>query len=202
MLKKITTYSAIVLISALSVVTFLSLPSEARNRCRGLGQHLDPTMQCNVTEFTAQAPIPSSRPGIAEIQRVHHEVIGVTGGNAYVATAQNMLANGKTLRDVRIYLIDNFSEAAIQRVHTEVIGVTGGRVYVADAKAMLADGKTLRDVRIYLIDKFSEAAIQRVHNEVIGGNGGPAYVATAKAMLTDGKTLRDVREYLIRNFKR
>ncbi|MBD1846637.1 hypothetical protein H6F89_25090 [Cyanobacteria bacterium FACHB-63] len=39
------------LIASLAGVTLLSLPSQARNRCRTLWEHLDPTMQCQVTEF-------------------------------------------------------------------------------------------------------------------------------------------------------
>jgi hypothetical protein len=81
-------------------------------------------------------------------------VIGGNGGPAYVATARKMLSDGKTLQDVRIFLVQNFSEAPIQRIHNEVIGGNGGPAYVATAKKMLSDGKTLQDVRDFLIRNF------------------------------------------------
>jgi Domain of unknown function (DUF4157) len=88
------------------------------------------------------------------IQRVHDEVIGGSGGPAYVGTAKKMLSDGKTLQDVRTFLVENFAEASIQRVHNEVIGGSGGPAYVGTAKKMLSDGKTLQDVRTFLIQNF------------------------------------------------
>jgi hypothetical protein len=52
--------TGLTIIAPLSIVALFPLPSQARDRCQGLWQHLDPTMQCQVTEFSSRTPVPST----------------------------------------------------------------------------------------------------------------------------------------------